>query len=358
VYTAPGTSDRLRFGYFPPLSARVGLSTLTQQVAREVALAEASGFSTCLIGEHHQQPFDTITSPLVVASFLAGCTTSIRLGTGLLVAPLYHPVHVAEDVAMLDIVSGGRAILGVGVGYQDGDFAAFGVPAAEREARLEESLAVVERCWSGETFSHAGRFWQLADVRIRPRPVQQPRPPLWLGAWSPAGVRRAARLGDAWLVDPIQGLSAVKEMAAVYRAEAARIGRRPRIVLMREGWVAKTHEQAVADYGPSVLAVYRYYWRNGAFSERHDPWLRDLRGEQDLTLEHFARDRFILGTPAECLEQIARWQHEVGIEELILTVRHPTGPDHDAVLRTIQLFGREVIPNAGAAVAPAGSGSA
>lgn len=335
----------LTFGFFPPLAQRgLSLDQLLSEVIAETQQAERYGFDAVLLGEHHQQKADCFTSPFLTAMAIAMHTKRIRIGTGILLAPLYHPVHVAEDAAMLDITSQGRLILGLGAGYQQEDFTAFGIPLSHRVSLLEESIAVIRRCWTEERFSFQGKRFTLENVSINPKPRQKPQPPIWLGGWADAAIKRAANLGDAWLIDPIQSPAAVKEMVGLYRHQCAERGVQPHVALIREGWIAETREQALEEYGPRILAIYRYYWRFGAFNERYDPWLKEVKSADELTIEKFGADRFILGSPEDCLRQVEWWQREVGIDHLAIAFRQHNGPSHERVMGALQLFGEKVIP--------------
>ena len=131
----------LKFGMYPPIAQRgVSLHKLLGETIEETQRAEESGFDSVLLCEHHQQKADCFTSPLMTAMALAVKTKRIRIGTGVLLAPLYHPVHIAEDVAMVDIASEGRFVLGLGTGYRPEDFSAFGIPPSNRISLLEESI--------------------------------------------------------------------------------------------------------------------------------------------------------------------------------------------------------------------------
>src|SRR5205809_462489 len=169
------------------------LDRCIDEVIAEAQLAEASGFDSCFFGEHHQDQDGFLPSPLIVATAVAARTKRLRVGTSVILLPLHHPVRVAEDVITLDLVSRGRVVLGVGIGYQASDFSAFAVPMEERAARFEESVEILRLCWAGERFSYRGKHYTLEDVQIRPRPYQKPGPPLWIGASVPAAARRAGR---------------------------------------------------------------------------------------------------------------------------------------------------------------------
>src|SRR6266498_4438597 len=203
---------RMRFGLYssianPPRGEH--LDRCIDEVIAEAQLAEASGFDSCFFGEHHQDGDGFLPSPLIVAAAVAARTQRLRVGTSVILLPLHHPVRVAEDVITLDLVSKGRVILGVGIGYQPENFRAFGLSMENRAALFEEGVEILRKCWSGEKFSHRGTHYTLEDVQIRPRPFQQPSPPLWIGASMPAAVRRAGALADAFVATPSTSLQNV-----------------------------------------------------------------------------------------------------------------------------------------------------
>src|SRR5437667_1953804 len=219
-------------------------------VIAEAQLAEASGFDSCFFGEHHQDQDGFLPSPLIVATAVAARTRRLRVGTSVILLPLHHPVRVAEDVITLDLVSKGRVILGVGIGYQPADFRAFTVPMEHRVALFEESVEILRKCWSGERFSFRGKHYTLEDVQIRPRPYQQPAPPLWIGASVPAAVRRAGALADAFVAPPSTTLESAMRQVEAYKDAARKAGRAPSLVFMRDAWVAQARAEAEAVYGP------------------------------------------------------------------------------------------------------------
>jgi probable F420-dependent oxidoreductase len=316
------------------------LDRSVRETIAEAVLAEATGFSGVFFGEHHQDRDGFLPSPLMVGAAVASRTERIDIGTSVILLPLHHPVKVAEDAATLDVISGGRAKIGVGLGYQNADFAMFGVDQSQRVSIYEECLDIVRHCWSGETFSYAGKHFRLDELRMMPPPLQSPMP-LWVGAWAKSAVRRAAAKGDAWIIGPSMSLSQLRPLIEFYRAETARLGRQPNIVLMRDGWVASSRAEAARVYGPEVMTAYQYYWRNGALA------FDGINSEAAFTLENLAADRLILGEPNECVEQLGRWREETGAQYVLLRLRHAHsgGPPHREIMGAIELFGNAVIPH-------------
>ena len=161
------------------------LPRCVDEVIEEAQLAEQAGFDSCFFGEHHQDKDGFLPSPLIVCTAVAAATTTLRVGTSVILLPLHHPVRLAEDVVTLDIISKGRVTVGVGLGYQDADFRAFGVKMSDRVQLFEEKVQILKECWSGQEFSYSGKHHQIENLTVRPDTVQQPHPPIWIGASAP-----------------------------------------------------------------------------------------------------------------------------------------------------------------------------
>src|SRR5262249_9853238 len=161
----------IRVGYVPctqdPPSG-ANMTRVIDEIIAEAQMAEASGWDSCFISEHHQQADGYLPNPLLMVGLIGIRTQRLTVGTSVLVWPLCQPVHVAEDCAVIDLATQGRLILGVGVGYQEPDFAAFEVPITERVTRMEEALAILRHCWSGQCFSFSGTHFHYHDVLITP----------------------------------------------------------------------------------------------------------------------------------------------------------------------------------------------
>ena len=303
---------------------KIGLSPLQgqasfEQTLRECEQAEAAGFDSIWLGEHHNHPL-LYPAPLIALSAVASRTRSIRLGTGVLLLPLYHPVMVAEEAAMVDVISRGRLILGIGAGYAPEEFASFGFSIKERGSRLEENAALLERLWTEENVTHRGRHYQLENVTVAPRPVQRPRPPIWFGAWAEPAIRRAARLGDAWLIGPSASLDEIAPCLSTYR-EAARAMRKGEgeVALLRYVFVASGTAEAISAAGDSFIAAFeRMYFR----------WPHPvvMRPPGQLTIERLAENRIILGDPKTCIEEILRFQRASGASHVICRFSVPGIP--------------------------------
>jgi alkanesulfonate monooxygenase SsuD/methylene tetrahydromethanopterin reductase-like flavin-dependent oxidoreductase (luciferase family) len=329
----------------PDLSHVEQRERLFDDIIAEVQVAEQVGFDSCLMTEHHQHLPGSFPSPLLVAAAIAARTTRLRVGSGVLLLPLYHPVRVAEDGAMVDLLSKGRLILGVGAGVVDADFAAVGVPRRQRPSRFEEGLQIVRRAWTEESVSFFGHRYQLHNVAVTPKPWQQPHPPIWAGGMADEGIKRAARLGDAWFMDILNNTHTLGQRAILYRHTCTQWGKPPYIVALREAWVADTTAQADHEYAPHVMGFHRGAYRAGAYHPATEPWLATVTSEAEFTYEKVKQNRFIVGSPEDCIRQIEALQQATGVNYLVLRFRHPTGPTHAHVCQAIQRFGEQVIPH-------------
>ena len=177
--------------------------------------AEALGFVSSFLVEHHFSGWNQVAATLMLQTCVATRTSSLRLGTGVMVLPWHNPVLVAEQAATLDVISGGRVDLGVGKGYRHSEFRGFNVDQREADPRFEEALEVLVRAWTTrERFSHHGRYWTFDDIRVEPSPVQTPAPPIWIAAASEASIRRAAGWGHNLLLDQYASVGQIAERIA------------------------------------------------------------------------------------------------------------------------------------------------
>ena len=323
---------------------KLGLSPLQgtesfEETIRECERAEAAGFDSVWLGEHHNNPV-LYPAPLLGLAAIAARTSRVSLGTGVLLLPLYHPMCVAEEGAMVDMISGGRLILGIGAGYAPEEFAAFGLSVRQRGSRLDEGAALLRRLWTETGVTHHGRYYHVEDATVGPRPVQQPAPPIWFGAWTAPAIERAARLGDAWLGGPSAALSELSSCVAAYRDKRKELEKDPgTIAAFRYVFVADTTAQALESAGDSFIRAYE----NMYFRWPH-PVIKRPDGE--LTIERLARDRIILGDPETCLREISRFRQELGLDHLICRFSVP-GISRDASMGSLDLFAREVMPALG-----------
>jgi len=308
------------------------------EILEQAEAADRLGFSAALTTEHKYSE-EYFGSPLHLAYAIAARTSRVRVGTAIAIAPLYNPVELAQDAAMLDQLSGGRAWLGLGAGYLPVDYSTVGVSWEDRAQRFEETLRILRLAWTRERFSFADSIYRFDDVAVIPPPCQDGGVPLHLAAWTPGGLRRAGRLGDGWITNALMSLPTMAAMAEDYRAAATAAGRPPHVTAIRFCWPYTSREQALAQFGDTALAMARTLFEYGAITD-----LPGVSSAAEITLEEFVRDRFVFGSPDECVETIGRFRAEAGVDDFLMIFRYPTGPDQAAVLEAMELFGSEVLP--------------
>src|SRR5687768_4611484 len=209
-------------------------------------IAEEAGFDTVTIGHHHFMPGNQ-SDPLTFMMAVAARTSTLRVGTGIFQLPIHDPLRVAEQVATIDQLSGGRVSLGVGSGWWPLEFEAHGSNFRQRGARMEEALQILKLVWTEENTSFDGRFYRFPELTMQPRPVQKPHPPLWVAGVADVAIDRAARLADAWLWGPVQSLGKGQACLSLYRQGCAEQGKPADWILRRYAWIAPTRREVEDD---------------------------------------------------------------------------------------------------------------
>ena len=274
----------------------IGTGAQREVIDAVAAGAEAAGFATLWAGEHVVMVDDGASrypyapdgriavpaqadwlDPLITLSFAAAATTTIRLATGVLLLPEHNPLLLAKQVASLDVLSGGRLSLGVGVGWSREEFDALGVPFQRRGARADEYLAAIRTVWRDDVASYAGEFVSFSGVRVNPRPVRDRRIPIVVGGNSDAALRRAARLADGWYGFNLEGIEHVRERIQRLRHACARASRDPDeldVAVALAGDAARDDEQLAA-LGVDELVLVE---SPPAGAAHVGPWLARLAG--------------------------------------------------------------------------------
>ena len=315
------------------------VSALGEQIAM-VHLARERGWDSLLSGQLYLNEGNNMqlqTVPFLAR--LAAEAGDMKIGLGILLLNLHNPVYTAETVASLDVITRGNLIFGVGLGYREVEFAAFGVARGERVKRFEEYLALVQRLWTGEPVSYAGPGCRLDNVRMNIRPVQTPRPPIWMAANNDPAVKRAARLADAWLINPHAKLDTLLRQAAIYRA-ALPAADKPdgrALPIIKEVYCAKDRATALELAGPHLLAKYRDYatWGQDKVMPDNEDFSRSL--------DELIEGRFILGSPQQCYEQLEPYWQELGVTHIIMRT-HWAGMPLSASLASMRLISDELLP--------------
>ncbi len=309
------------------------------ETVEQVRLIRSLGFDSIWGGEHHVTPGFHYFPLLPLLQRLAPEAEGLWLGTNLVLLPLHNPVELAEVGAFLDVITGGRFMLGVGLGYRTEEFAVFGVPMTERVSRLTEGVEIIRRLWTEDRVTHRGRHWQLDGVSIRPRPLQRPRPPILVGSQVPAGIARAARIADGWLVVPIPTVDEFAAQASAFAAarSAAGLPSSGHICRLLEVVCAPDEDTAIRRAAPFLLEKYSAYLSWGLAGVTIDP--AAAPAEQ---LRSLAANRFALGSPAQVTDALLR-QHRAGVTHATMRVSWPGMAQAD-ILAGIELLGRAVLP--------------
>ncbi len=305
----------------------------------QVRAIRDAGFDAVWIGQHyltHPDQFFQLTPLLARLTADAG---DMAIGTGLLLLPLANPIDVAEQYATMDVIANGRLILGIGLGYREQEYEAFGVDRRTRTGRFEEAIEALKLLWTEDHASFAGKFYRFRDVSLRPRPLQQPRPPIWIGAAADAAVKRAALLGDAWISSSVATSSTIAGQMALYRATREQAGLPPArdFAYSVECYVARDRRRAVEESVPFIAEKYRAYFSWGMG--------KNVSGESAETLgrDELVRDRFIIGTPEDVIRECLERRERLGVTHLVARFNFP-GMSEAHVLDAIRLFGEEVLP--------------
>src|SRR5436190_16440110 len=311
-----------------------------RETAELARLARDSGFDCVAAGHHYLSPPYQSLQSVPLLSRLAADTGSMDLCLSVLLLALLNPVQVAEDIASLDIMSEGRVVFGIGLGYREVEYEAFGVSLRDRVPRMLEALDLIKRLWTEEVVTFEGRFFQVHNATCTIRPVQKPHPPIWIAANADPAVVRTARLGYPWFVNPHAALPTIERQWDRYKqalAEAQHPMPAVRPICL-ELHVAPTHEEAVETARPFLAAKY------AAYAE----WGQDkvLPGEESfrVAFDDLARDRFVLGTPDEVIEEIEERIRRLDSNYLIFRMGWP-GMEAAKILRVIQMMGERVLPH-------------
>lgn len=316
----------------PPREHMRGLLT-------QVEAAQRNGFTLLTMGQHFVYPDVRWLQPVpTLARISAELGPDVRIATTIVIVPLYHPISLAEDLATLDIVSDGRLVVGAGLGYRAEEFSFLGLDISERVARFDEALQVMRKMWTQDSVTHHGRFWSFDDAPVHIRPIQQPHPPLWVGGQSDAGVRRAARLGQAWTVPPACPVEEVARWIDLFQATRAEHGLEPcaSFPLRREVSVGRDREDALRTY--ERRARNRYV----AYAERGRTWA-GTPGELQAGFIDTVADHLVAGSPAECLAELKAIAEALPVGPLIFRASWPD-MSTDEVVAYLDLLGREIVP--------------
>ncbi len=295
---------------------RVDLASVYARALQRIEIMDRTGFDAVWLAEHHFSSFSVCPSVHMMGMLAAARTTRLRIGTGVSLAPFYHPLRLAEEVALLDVLSGGRVNWGVGRGFARVEFENFGVPPQESTSRFHETVEIVLRAWTQEKLTFAGSHYHFDDVEVLPKPMQRPHPPVWMAATSESALDWAAGRGFSILMDPHASSRDIGRKRRYYaeRLEAAGFS-----LAGRDLPVARL--LALGDTTAKAAEVARrsaQWMVDSYFGAQHRPvGVTDPTAPGADPVQRYLDDVILYGTPEAVLDQIIRLREEIGLDYLL-----------------------------------------
>jgi alkanesulfonate monooxygenase SsuD/methylene tetrahydromethanopterin reductase-like flavin-dependent oxidoreductase (luciferase family) len=331
--------DTNKGAYDQALPDREDAAATLEAMIEEGILAEQAGFHSLQVPDRHGRTESYFGGPLNLLTILAHETDKVALGAYCLVNTLYHPMHVAEQCAIIDNISRGRLYMTWGRGFHQGYWDQFGIPGEKMLGRFLDSVRVIEKALEskGERFDWDSEFHQVRNGMLSPNCYQQPRFPFWGGGQLPKAIERCGVYAESYTCDDFPILPAVwEEQAGAYRRKAEEHGKEPFIVLMRNGWVADSFEKAASQFGTHYVSEMRFYSEQGILTHP------EFDSPEKITADS-AREHIIVGNPEQCRERLERYAEELGVDYFTIRFRMVTGPSFEETRDQILRFGEEVV---------------
>jgi alkanesulfonate monooxygenase SsuD/methylene tetrahydromethanopterin reductase-like flavin-dependent oxidoreductase (luciferase family) len=318
------------------------LTELYREAIEEAQLAEALGYDSVWVTEHRSWYDGYCPSLLLTCAALAGATNRIKVGTASFLLPQHDPLRVAEEVALVDEISNGRFVFAVAQGYRPEEFAAVEQDIRTRGKRSEEQIRLLMKAWTEDPFSFEGKYYKYENVSVRPRPVQQPYPELWLSSTAEPTTRRAARMGLPVYLSPAESAERVKTFyTPLYREVALAHGNAAdKVYITKDINIGRTEEAARREAEEPLKKMY---------VEQLGGWrfVTDENGNaiEDVNHPVYERiwDSFIQGTPERCIDKVAEFA-DAGVQYMVCRF-HAPGKTHSYVMDMIRLFADTVMPH-------------
>lgn len=334
----------MQFGLHLTLSERyspgANMAKSLREAAYLVGLARDYGFDAIMSDEHMLAYPNQRPATIPALSYLAAVSEGMLVGSTVLLLPLHPPVQVAEDFAALDAMTNGRAILGVGMGYREVEFSAFGINPKERVGRVYESLDLIKRLWTQEEVEFNGKYFQVPKVIPTAKPVQQPHPPIWIGVTSDAPVRRVAKNGYTWLMACGKDLKTLAMQSTIYKDTLLEHGHSlPAIRPMRtDVYLSEDSSLAWKEAEPLLTS------HDGVLNQ----WRQDLSSTNEAAdigfLEYISQKNNAVGTPDEVIKKLEMCERLLGVNFMDVRL-HYVGMSIEEKVRQLRLFGEGVIPH-------------
>jgi len=315
-------------------------ASLMPTLIDQVRVADAVGFDAFSMGDHYNIPGLQRLNQVPALARLCAEAKHCAVGTAVMLLGLRHPVTVASELASLDVLNEGKSFFAFGLGYREDELNAFNLTKNQRFNRFIEGVEIVKKLWTEDDVNYQGKAFKLKNVSVDPKPLQKPRPPIWLAANTDAAIERAARIGDGWMIGPHSAIDELQRQVELCRNAWSAAGKTgaPAVPIIRETFVAKTRKEAVEKARPCLEQLYRAIYvkwkQNEAMS---DP------GELSWAFDKLARGRFILGSPEECLDQIKEYESRLGVNYMLPRFDWTPGLAQEEILASMRLFGEKVI---------------
>jgi alkanesulfonate monooxygenase SsuD/methylene tetrahydromethanopterin reductase-like flavin-dependent oxidoreductase (luciferase family) len=315
----------------------VPIETIYARALERIEIMDRGGYDAVWLAEHHFSGFSVCPSVHLMGTHVAARTRNLRIGTAVTLAALYHPLRIAEEVAMLDVLSGGRVDWGAGRGFDPLEFESFGVPPAESAARFREAVEIVLAAWRSEKLDYHGQFHHFEGVEVLPRPLQKPHPPVWVAASSEPAIAWAAEQGHDILMDPHSAHPEIARKRELYRSQLEAAGHTfegREIPMARLIALARSPEEA------ETVARRGAGWMMGSYmtkapAQAFDPKGLAGGGAPMDPVERYLNDVVIYGSPEQVVDQIQRLEEEMFLDYIMCAPL-----SHESFL----LFTDEVLP--------------
>ncbi len=343
----------MKFAFFThaPWPEGADPGQILAETTEQIQYAEELGFVSAWLAEHHFTRYSMVPSSLILATHLAARTRTIRLGTAVLVSPLHNPLRLAEDAAMLDLVSNGRLDVGFGRGSGGYEYTGYGLDPSESAGRFQDSVKIIQGLWTTPGFSYESPYNRLQDINLVPPPLQKPHPPIYIAATrTPATLEFLVATGHNLCIAVVQDTAAALDLCRRFVAMSAEAGgHRPmsEIPFFRYFYVAETEEEVRRDTEERInwVADIMQWRRNIATGSEvyrsMDDWRR-ARSELPESYGYLAANRAVIGTPDQCVSQIRALQAQ-GIDYFGCNFDFG-GMSREKVMRSMELFSKEVMP--------------
>ena len=324
----------------PQVSIEKGGASLLPTLIEQVRAADNTGFAGFSMGDHYNIPGLQRLNQVPALARLCAEAKHCTVGTAVMLLGLRHPVTVASELATLDVLNGGKSFAAFGLGYRKEELNAFNLSKSQRFHRFVEGVEIIEKLWTEDNVTYKGKAFTLQNVTVDPKPLQKPRPPIWIAANTDAAVERAARIGDGWIVGPHSAIDELQRQVALCRDTWRAVGKpgAPAIPIIRETFVARSKREAVEKARPCLEQLYRAtYVRWKQNEAMNDP------AELGWAFDKLASGRFILGSPEECIDQIKEYEARLGVNTMLPRFDWTPGLPQEEILASMRLFGEKVI---------------